>query len=157
MDASLGAIVSKLKSKGLYGDTLIIVASKHGNAPINPALFGEVDPAQITNATGVPVEWQTVLIPLHPYRSLSISLSPPTFSFEFFINEAQDSRAQDLTYRHQLAKKYPQSDDIALIFLNESSTTATAVANLNADRTAGKILNIYADAPGATPLASHGQ
>lgn len=107
VDASLGAIVNKLKSKGLYNDTLIIVASKHGNAPINPALFGEVNPAQITNATGVPVEWQT-------------------------------------------------SDDIALIFLNNSSTTATAVANLNADRTAGKILNIYADAPGATPLASQG-
>ncbi|CAF9929117.1 hypothetical protein IMSHALPRED_007818 [Imshaugia aleurites] len=107
VDASLGAIVNKLKSMGLYNDTLIIVASKHGNAPINPALFGEVNPAQITNATGVPVEWQT-------------------------------------------------SDDIALIFLNESSTTATAVANLNADRASGKILNIYADAPGATPLASHG-
>ena len=62
MDASLGAVVNKLKSKGLYDDTLIIVASKHGNAPINPALFGEVNPAQITNATGVPVEWQTVNI-----------------------------------------------------------------------------------------------
>ncbi|CAF9938854.1 MAG: hypothetical protein ALECFALPRED_007905 [Alectoria fallacina] len=107
VDASLGAVVNKLKSKGLYNDTLIIVASKHGNAPINPALFGEVNPIQITNATGVPVEWQT-------------------------------------------------SDDIALIFLNESSTTATAVANLNADRTAGRILNIFADAPGATPLASQG-
>ena len=43
------------------------------------------------------------------------------------------------------------------MFLNESSTTATAVANLNADRTAGKILNIYADARGATPLASNGE
>lgn len=63
VDASLGTIVSKLKSKGLYDDTLVIVASKHGNAPINPALFGEVNPAQITNATGVPVQWQTVLVP----------------------------------------------------------------------------------------------
>ena len=52
-----------MKSKGLYNDTLIIMASKHGNAPINPALFAEVDPAQITNATDVPVEWQTVLPP----------------------------------------------------------------------------------------------
>ena len=63
VDASLGAVVNKLKSKGLYNDTLVIVASKHGNAPINPALFGKVDPAQITNATGVSVEWQTVFIP----------------------------------------------------------------------------------------------
>lgn len=63
VDASLGAIVNKLKSKGLYDNTLIIVASKHGNAPINPALFGEVNPARITNDTGVPVQWQTVIIP----------------------------------------------------------------------------------------------
>lgn len=70
VDASLGAVVNKLKLKGLYNDTLIIVASKHGNAPINPALFGEVNPAQITNATGVPVEWQTVLI---PFTTLLIS------------------------------------------------------------------------------------
>ena len=62
MDASLGTIVNKLKSKGLYNDTLVIVASKHGNAPVNPALFGEVNPAQITNATGVPVQWQTVCV-----------------------------------------------------------------------------------------------
>lgn len=57
---------------GLYNDTLIIVASKHGNAPINPALFGEVNPAQITNATGVPVEWQTVrhLFLFFSWRSL---------------------------------------------------------------------------------------
>ena len=68
VDASLGAIVNKLKSKGLYNDTLIVVASKHGNAPINPALFGEVNPAQITNATGVPVEWQTVHITLFNSR-----------------------------------------------------------------------------------------
>ena len=57
----------------------------------------------------------------------------------------------------QSLKQLEQSDDIALIFLNKSSTTATAVANLDADRTAGKILNIYADAPGATPLASNGE
>lgn len=63
LDASLGAIVNKLKSKGLYDNTLIIVASKHGNAPINPASFGEVNPARITNDTGVPVQWQTVIIP----------------------------------------------------------------------------------------------
>lgn len=80
VDASLGAIVNKLKSKGLYADTLIIVASKHGNTPINPALFGEVNPAQITNATGVPVEWQTVLIfsPIPP-KSFSLSLPPLSF------------------------------------------------------------------------------
>lgn len=73
VDASLGAIINKLKSKDLYNITLVVVASKHGNAPINPALFGEVNPAQITNATGVPVQWQTVFI------STTTSLKPRLF------------------------------------------------------------------------------
>jgi predicted AlkP superfamily pyrophosphatase or phosphodiesterase len=38
VDESLGKIVAKLKSKALYKDTLIIVASKHGQAPIDPLL-----------------------------------------------------------------------------------------------------------------------
>ncbi|KAK5125364.1 hypothetical protein LTR85_000473 [Meristemomyces frigidus] len=59
VDASIGAVVNKLKAKGLYSDTLIIVASKHGQAPINRSLHGTVDPDLITNLTGVPVAWQT--------------------------------------------------------------------------------------------------
>lgn len=59
VDASLGLIVQKLKAKGLYEDTLIIVASKHGQNPIDPSIFTKVDPTEITNKTGVPVEWQT--------------------------------------------------------------------------------------------------
>lgn len=95
IDANIGAVVNKLKTKGFYNDTLIIVAAKHGNAPINPAIYGKVDPTEIVNATDVPVQWAT-------------------------------------------------SDDIALIFLNETSDTSKAVANLNANRSAGAILNIYA-------------
>ncbi|GAB7351219.1 hypothetical protein MBLNU459_g1655t1 [Dothideomycetes sp. NU459] len=98
VDASLGAIVNKLKAKNLYEKTLIIVASKHGQAPINPELRNTVDPAQITNATGVAVEYQA-------------------------------------------------SDDIALIFLNNTFDTQTAVDNLNKDRAAGKIFEIFSNAP----------
>jgi predicted AlkP superfamily pyrophosphatase or phosphodiesterase len=60
VDDSLGKIVNKLKSKGILDDTLIIVASKHGQAPINPALFGEVDPDSVTKDTDVEVLFQTV-------------------------------------------------------------------------------------------------
>jgi len=60
VDDSLGEIVEKLKSKGLLQDTLIIVASKHGQAPINPKLFGEVDPDTLQADTGVPVLLATV-------------------------------------------------------------------------------------------------
>ena len=85
VDNSLGQIVAKLKSHGYYDDSLIIVASKHGQAPIDPLLWSEVDPALIKNHTGVPTAWVT-------------------------------------------------TDDIALVFLNNSADTATAVANLNAQK-----------------------
>ncbi len=63
VDASLGAVMNKLKAKGIYNDTLIIVASKHGQAPINPSLYSKIAPQVITNATGVPVAFQTVCSP----------------------------------------------------------------------------------------------
>ncbi|TDL24276.1 type I phosphodiesterase/nucleotide pyrophosphatase [Rickenella mellea] len=59
VDASLGKVVAKLESKSLLDDTLIIVASKHGQAPIDPTKFGEVDPAAVVNATGVPLLFAT--------------------------------------------------------------------------------------------------
>lgn len=59
VDDSLGQVVSALKAKNIYDDTLIIVASKHGQAPINPALYRKIDPALIAPATGVNVTWIT--------------------------------------------------------------------------------------------------
>lgn len=59
VDASLGLVVQKLKAKGLYADTLIIIASKHGQAPIDPTKYGKIDPKAVTNATGVDVAFQT--------------------------------------------------------------------------------------------------
>jgi len=56
VDASLGKIVNALKAQNIYDRTLIIVASKHGQAPINPALYRKVDPALIIPATGVAVD-----------------------------------------------------------------------------------------------------
>jgi hypothetical protein len=86
--------VAKLESKNLYNDTLIIIASKHGQAPIDPILWNEVDPAALANNTGVPTAWIT-------------------------------------------------TDDIALIFLNSSSDTPTAVANLMAKQSELKINSTY--------------
>lgn len=53
VDKSLGAVVNKLKAKNIYDQTLIIVCSKHGQSPIDPALFKEVDPATLTTEIGV--------------------------------------------------------------------------------------------------------
>ena len=59
VDDSLGKVVSALKAKNIYDETLIIIASKHGQAPINPALYRKIDPALIAPATGVNVTWVT--------------------------------------------------------------------------------------------------
>ena len=59
VDTSLGQVVSALKAKGIYDDTLIIVASKHGQAPIDPKLYGKVDPAILNPVIVVPVDFIT--------------------------------------------------------------------------------------------------
>lgn len=60
MDASLGAIVNKLKQKDLYEDTLIIVNSKHGQTPIDPTAFKEIDPKIFAAELVVPTFHTTV-------------------------------------------------------------------------------------------------
>jgi len=39
VDASIGDIVGALKSQGIYEDTLLIITAKHGESPIDPALY----------------------------------------------------------------------------------------------------------------------
>ena len=122
VDASLGQIVTKLKAKGYYKDTLIILASKHGQAPIDPLLWNEVDPDALQNATGVPVAWLTV----------SCNPLPSTPLLK------QD---QPNAYRVPLTAPLSKTktDDIGLVFLNHTSDTAAAVANLHAHQAALKI------------------
>lgn len=60
VDGAFGRIVAKLDQKGQLNQSLIIIASKHGQAPINPHLWNEVDPDTLVNATGVPTAFLTV-------------------------------------------------------------------------------------------------
>ena len=97
VDASLGKVIQALKDKKIFEETLIVVASKHGQAPINPNLFREVDPALVPAATGVNVSFTT-------------------------------------------------TDDIALIFLHDQSTTEKAVDGLQAHKAQLQIQDIiYGD------------
>lgn len=97
VDSSLGKVVEALKDKRIYEETLIIVASKHGQAPINPKLFRKIDPALVPAATGVNVSFTT-------------------------------------------------TDDIALIFLHDQSTTEQAVDGLQAHKSQLQIQDIiYGD------------
>ena len=59
VDQSLGKIVQGLKDKRIHHQTLLIVASKHGQSPIDPRKLVRVDPDAVTNATGVQVLQQT--------------------------------------------------------------------------------------------------
>ena len=49
-DRSLGQIVSSLKAAGLYDQTLIVMASKHGNSPVDPKLVRKIDGKSLTKA-----------------------------------------------------------------------------------------------------------
>ncbi|CZR56259.1 uncharacterized protein PAC_06147 [Phialocephala subalpina] len=59
VDASLGKVVAALKAKGIYDDTLIIVASKHGQAPIDPTKYGKISQHLLAPAVKVPVSFIT--------------------------------------------------------------------------------------------------
>lgn len=93
VDSSIGAVVNKLESKGLREETLIVIASKHGQAPIDRSLYRAIDPTAVTNLTTVPVAWAT-------------------------------------------------TDDIALLFLNNSADTAKAAKELEAGAKSAGILSV---------------
>lgn len=42
VDDSIGQMVSKLKDRGLYESTLVIITSKHGQSPIDPNALGKI-------------------------------------------------------------------------------------------------------------------
>jgi predicted AlkP superfamily pyrophosphatase or phosphodiesterase len=63
VDNSLGQVIKKLTEKKLYNDTLIVIASKHGQTPIDPTKYSTVAPDAVTNATKVDVLFQTVSCP----------------------------------------------------------------------------------------------
>jgi hypothetical protein len=58
VDASIGDIVTALKNKGIYDDTLLIVTAKHGGSPIDPNLY-------VANGTNTPATYlaQAGMIP----------------------------------------------------------------------------------------------
>ncbi|KAI4254116.1 MAG: hypothetical protein LQ352_003283 [Teloschistes flavicans] len=99
VDRSLGNVVAALKEHGIFNDTLIVVASKHGQAPINPALFREVHPQLLTSSIGVNVSQSTTddiaLIWLEDQSTLQTAIGN--------LNKARTSlQIQDLIYGERL-------------------------------------------------------
>ena len=133
-DASIGAMMAALKSNGIYDSTLIIITAKHGQSPVDSARY-----LGIANSTGDPITTSPATI-LDGAGCLPTSESP--------------SNPTGIG---------PTEDDVSLIWLNSSCTTANAVSML---RTAsptsnnvagigeifsGPILTTYFNAPGLPP------
>jgi predicted AlkP superfamily pyrophosphatase or phosphodiesterase len=59
VDTSIGKVVDALKAKGVFDDTLITVASKHGQAPIDPTKYGKISQDIFQTDIGVPVDFVT--------------------------------------------------------------------------------------------------
>jgi hypothetical protein len=42
VDTSIGNVVTTFKAKGIFDDTLVVVASKHRQSPIDPTKYGKI-------------------------------------------------------------------------------------------------------------------
>lgn len=133
-DASIGNMVSALKSNGIYEDTLIIITAKHGQSPIDSARY-----LGIANSTNDPITTSPATI-LDNVGCLPYSESP--------------SNPTGIG---------PTEDDVSLVWLNSNCTTASAVSLLRSTSPttnniagigeifSGPILATYFNAPGLPP------
>ena len=113
VDDSIGEMVMKLKDRGLYESTLIIITAKHGQSPIDPNAYYAV-PGKTSNG-------------LSPATLISNQLHaamPPS----------EDPNGTGIG---------ATEDDVSLLWLTNPSFTDAAVALLEANRAATGIGQIY--------------
>jgi Type I phosphodiesterase / nucleotide pyrophosphatase len=99
-DSSIGKMVAELKKRGLYQSTLIVISAKHGQSPIASAHYLGISTVPNDPISTSPATILDSLLPL----SEPPSNSPPGIG--------------------------PTEDDISLLWLSDSSQTATAVGML---------------------------
>jgi len=133
-DTAIGDMVAALKSNGIYENTLIIISAKHGQSPIDSARY-----LGISNSTGDPITTSPATI-LATAGCLPYTESP--------LNPTGIG---------------PTEDDVSLVWLNSSCTTASAVSMLRSaspttnnvagigEIFSGPILATYFNAPGLPP------
>jgi len=133
-DKAIGAWVHELKKEGLYESTLIIITAKHGQSPIDSARY-----LGIANSTDDPISNDPATI-LDNAGCLPFSEAPP--------NPTGIG---------------PTEDDVALLWLNNSCSTADAVSLLRSTSPtttniagigeifSGRLLTSYFNAPGIPP------
>jgi Type I phosphodiesterase / nucleotide pyrophosphatase len=133
-DASIGDMVQQLKKHGIYEQTLIIISAKHGQSPVDSARY-----LGISNSTGDPITTSPATI-LAGAGCVPFSESP--------LNPTGLG---------------PTEDDVSLVWLNSSCTTASAVSLLRSTSPttsniagigeifSGPILETCFNAPGLPP------
>jgi hypothetical protein len=99
VDASIGKMVTALKSNGLYNSTLIIISAKHGQSPVDSARYVRI------TSSGL------------------VTTSPATI----LANEGCIPYSESPLNTTGLG---PTEDDVSLIWLNSSCTTAEAAGFL---------------------------
>jgi len=113
VDDAIGAMVNKIKDRGLYEDTLIVITSKHGQSPIDPNAYDAV-PGKTSNG-------------LSPATLISNQLHaamPPS----------EDPNASGIG---------STEDDVSLLWLTNPSYTDAAVTLLEGNRATAGIGQIY--------------
>ena len=113
VDDSIGEMVTKIKDRGQYESTLIIITAKHGQSPIDPNLYQAV-PGKNSNG-----------------------LSPAT------IIENNLPAAMPASENPEGSGVGSTEDDVSLLWLTKPSYTAAAVALLESNLTTFKAGQIY--------------
>ena len=113
VDDSIGQMVMKLKDRGLYESTLVIITAKHGQSPIDPNAYDAV-PGKTNNG-------------LSPATLISNQLHAA-------MPDSEDPNASGIG---------STEDDVSLLWLTNPSYTDQAVTLLEANRAATGIGQIY--------------
>jgi hypothetical protein len=133
-DATIGDMISELRTNGIYEQTLVIITAKHGQSPIDSARY-----LGIANSTNDPITTSPATI-LDNVGCLPLSESP--------------SNPTGIG---------PTEDDVSLVWLNSKCTTTSAVSLLRSTSPttknvagigeifSGPILTTYFNRPGLPP------
>lgn len=94
IDESIGEMVTRLKDRGLYDSTLIIITAKHGQSPIDPNRFFPIPGASGNNGT-TPADLVASLLPYSesPLNPTGIGPTQDDVSLLWLTNPADTNTA----------------------------------------------------------------
>ena len=139
VDAAIGQMVKELKKQGLLESTLLVVTAKHGQSPIDPNRFQELN----GGITSTPADVLASFLPPLPAGGSPENPNTPA----------------KMTANGPLSPIGPTQDDISLLWLATGADTTAAVKLLESNGTAvglgqifyGPSLETMFNAPGLPP------